>query len=121
MNETWPTEIRLKDQGRMLLVTFDSGESHSLAAEFLRIESPSAEVKGHGPGQETTVPGKADVKIDRIEPVGNYAVRLIFSDSHATGIYTWSYLQKLGRDHDRLWSAYLEKLSEKGLSRTSSL
>jgi DUF971 family protein len=118
MSDAWPTEIRLKDQGRMLTVTFDSGVSHQLSAEFLRVESPSAEVKGHGPGQEVTVSGKADVRIDRIEPVGNYAVRLIFSDGHSTGIYTWTYLDRLGREFEGLWRAYLGMLEQKRLSRT---
>jgi DUF971 family protein len=113
----WPEELRLHDEGAVLTVTFDSGERHDLRAEYLRVESPSAEVKGHGPGQEVTVAGKRHVTIRQIEPVGNYAVRLVFSDGHSTGLYSWDYLAKLGREEERLWAAYLERLEEQGLSR----
>lgn len=113
----WPEELRLHDRGTVLTVTFDNGERHDLRAEYLRVESPSAEVKGHGVGQEVTVAGKRQVSVKQIEPVGNYAVRLIFSDGHSTGLYSWDYLAKLGREHERLWPAYLERLQEKGLSR----
>ena len=113
----WPEELRLSNQGTVLAISFDSGERHELAAEYLRVESPSAEVKGHGPGQEITVAGKRQVSITQIEPVGNYAVRLIFSDGHSTGLYSWDYLAKLGRERERLWAAYLERLKEQGLSR----
>ena len=113
----WPQELRLSDRGTVLAISFDSGERHELAAEFLRVESPSAEVKGHGSGQEVTVAGKRHVAISQIEPVGNYAVRLIFSDGHSTGLYSWDYLAKLGRERERLWAAYLERLAERGLSR----
>jgi DUF971 family protein len=113
----WPEELRLHDEGTVLTVTFDNGERHDLRAEYLRVESPSAEVKGHGPGQEVTVAGKRHVSIRQIEPVGNYAVRLTFSDGHSTGLYSWDYLARLGREHDRLWAAYLERLEEQGLSR----
>jgi DUF971 family protein len=113
----WPEEIRLREQGKVLSVSFDNGEHHDLSAEFLRVESPSAEVKGHGPGQEITVAGKRNVTISRVEPVGNYAVRLVFSDGHSTGLYSWDYLVKLGRERDTLWAAYLERLKQQGLSR----
>lgn len=115
--EAWPEEIRLRPGGRELVVTFDNGEAFTFTAEFLRVESPSAEVKGHGPGQEITVPGKRNVSITQIEPVGNYAIRLIFSDGHATGLYSWTYLHTIGRQQDTLWQQYLRKLEEKGLSR----
>jgi DUF971 family protein len=113
----WPEELRLRDRGAVLTVTFDNGERHDLPAEYLRVESPSAEVKGHGAGQEVTVPGKRKVTITRIEPVGNYAVRLVFSDGHSTGLYSWDYLARLGRERERLWAAYLAQLEEQGLSR----
>ncbi len=113
----WPEELRLRDRGTVLTVTFDNGERHDLQAEYLRIESPSAEVKGHGPGQEVTVAGKRHVSVKQIEPVGNYAVRLIFSDGHSTGLYSWDYLARLGRERERLWAGYLERLEAQGLSR----
>jgi DUF971 family protein len=114
---SWPEELRLRDRGTVLTVTFENGERHDLPAEYLRVESPSAEVKGHGSGQEVTVAGKRHVTIEQIEPVGNYAVRLVFSDNHSTGLYSWGYLARLGREHERLWPAYLERLKEHGLSR----
>jgi DUF971 family protein len=117
MSEPWPEEFRLSDGGRTLFALFDSGERFSYPAEYLRVESPSAEVKGHGPGQEVIVTGKADVNIVKIEPVGNYAVRFHFNDGHSTGLYTWTYLVKLGREKEALWSAYLEKLSSIGGKR----
>lgn len=113
----WPEELRLRQGGGVLTISFDSGERFDLAAEYLRVESPSAEVKGHGPGQERIVAGKRHVAITRLEPVGNYAVRIHFSDGHSTGIYAWNYLLKLGRDRESLWQSYLAKLSEKGLGR----
>jgi DUF971 family protein len=105
----WPQELRLRDDGRLLLVQFDSGEAYALSAEFLRTHSPSAEVKGHGPGQEVLVIGKENVRIRDIEPVGSYAVRLIFDDGHTTGLYSWSYLLHMGREKEELWSRYLER------------
>ncbi len=117
MSEPWPDEFRLKANGRELIAQFDNGEWLSYSAEYLRVESPSAEVKGHGPGQEVTVAGKADVSIVKIEPVGNYAVRLHFSDGHATGLYTWPYLVKLGREKETIWSAYLARLASAGGKR----
>jgi len=115
--EPWPEELRLRPGGRELVVSFDNGEIFTFSAEFLRVESPSAEVKGHAPGQEITVPGKRNVAITRIEPVGNYAVRLIFSDGHATGLFSWTYLSSIGHNQDELWQKYLEALKQKGLSR----
>lgn len=97
MTAPWPSEIRLGKDRRRLLVTFDNGHVSDLSAELLRVESPSAEVQGHGPGQKITVTGKQDIGIADIQPVGHYAVRLVFDDGHNTGIYTWDYLHKLGR------------------------
>ena len=117
MSEPWPEELRLAGGGSELVVRFDTGESHTLAAEYLRVESPSAEVKGHGPGQEQLVWGKRKVKISRLEPVGSYAVRIVFDDGHSTGLFTWPYLLKLGREHETIWPAYLEKLAAAGFGR----
>lgn len=113
----WPTEIRLSKDKRLLTVTYEDGTSHELPAEYLRVMSPSAEVQGHSPAQRQTVPGKKDVGIMSLDQVGNYAVRITFDDMHATGLYSWDYLHKLGTDHDELWSRYLGELQEKGLSR----
>ncbi len=113
----WPTELRLKRAERRLDITFDDGTTFSLPAEYLRVESPSAEVQGHGPSQKQTVGGKAGVGIARIEPVGNYAVRLIFDDRHDTGIYSWTYLHELGREQETRWARYLEGLAKAGLTR----
>lgn len=114
----WPTEIRLSPDKRTLTVSFEDGARYELAAEYLRVTSPSAEVQGHNKSQKQTVPGKTDVAIASINPVGNYAIRLNFDDGHDTGLFTWTYLAELGRDHDRLWAAYLAELQEKGLSRS---
>jgi DUF971 family protein len=111
------TEIRLNKAKRVLHVAFDDGSRFSLSSEYLRIESPSAEVQGHGPHQKQIVPGKRGVAIIRIEPVGNYAVRLVFDDQHDTGIYSWEYLHELGRQQDDRWSAYLAALERRGLRR----
>jgi DUF971 family protein len=113
----WPTDIVVKEQGRLLGITFDTGEAVSITSELLRVESPSAEVKGHGPGQEVLVPGKRDVTIKKIEPIGSYAIRLIFSDGHSTGIFTWDYLAKLGREGEVLMAAYQDKLTAAGMRR----
>jgi DUF971 family protein len=101
-------------------VRFDSGESYAIPAELLRVSSPSAEVQGHSPEQRKLVPGKEAVQIVQIEPVGNYAVKLHFDDRHDTGLFSWSYLRKLGREHDTLWAAYLDEMSAAGLSRSRS-
>ena len=111
------TEIRLNRADRMLHVHFDDGTDCALSAEYLRVESPSAEVQGHSPTQKVTVAGKRNVAIIAIEPVGNYAVRLTFDDLHNTGIYTWDYLHELGAEQPRLWPAYLAAMAAKGLSR----
>lgn len=100
-----------------LTVVFDTGERFTLPAEFLRVESPSAEVQGHGPGQKTIVAGRRHVGIMDLEPVGNYAVRIKFDDLHDTGMYSWRYLYFLGKSRERLWSDYLKALEERGLSR----
>jgi DUF971 family protein len=112
-----PEEIRLKDHGRMLEVAYGGSETYALTAEYLRVESPSAEVKGHGPGQEVTVAGKKNVRILRLAPVGHYALRIVFDDGHDTGLYTWNYLRELGRDQATRWPQYLNKLANEKLTR----
>ena len=116
-NNAWPTELRLHKDRKALSVSFDSGEQHTLAAEYLRVKSPSAEVQGHSPDQRITVPRKRNVIILEVIPVGNYAVRLVFDDMHSTGIFGWEYLRDLGRNHDRYWQDYLDELASKNLSR----
>ena len=111
------TTIRLNAADRVLHVEFDDGTASSLPAEYLRVESPSAEVQGHGPGQKTVVSGRRHVRVIDLEAVGNYAVRLIFDDLHDTGIYTWEYLRELGEQQATRWQAYLEELAARGLSR----
>ena len=113
----WPSELRLAPAKDALTVGFDNGDSFTLSAEYLRVESPSAEVQGHSPDQKKTVPGKRNVTIVSLEPVGNYAVRIGFDDGHDTGLYSWEYLHRLGRDHAKTWAAYLGALKSKGLSR----
>lgn len=113
----WPVEIRLKRAEKRLDITFDDGKTFSLPAELLRVESPSAEVMGHGPGQKTIVSGRRHVGIMEVRPEGNYAIRLIFDDLHETGIYTWRYLRELGERQDEIWQRYLEALEARGLSR----
>ena len=108
-----PVEIRLRRQSRLLEVSFDDGSRYELPFEFLRVHSPSAEVKGHGPGQETLVLGKQDVGIRAVEPVGQYAVRLVFDDGHDSGLYSWKYLFELGRERDALWQRYLDRVAQK--------
>jgi DUF971 family protein len=115
----WPQEIRVRRAERLLEIDFDDGASFAIPAELLRVESPSAEVQGHGPSQKVTVPGKRVVGITRLEPVGNYAVRILFDDGHSTGIFSWAYLYKLGREQEAMMAAYLGALSAKGLSRDS--
>jgi DUF971 family protein len=113
----WPTELRLRKDKAALLVTFDTGEAYELPAEFLRVHSPSAEVQGHSPDERKTVGGKRSVVVLEVQPVGNYAVRLVFDDLHSTGIFSWDYLLKLGRGQDRMWGDYLGELAAKGLTR----
>ena len=110
----WPVELRV-DAGRSVLkVAFEGGASFTLPAEYLRVESPSAEVQGHSAAQKHTVTGKRHVKIISVEPVGNYAARIIFDDGHDTGLYSWDYLHELGRDQNAKWSAYLSALCKSG-------
>ena len=116
-SRAWPTELRLNRAERVLAVTFDDGSRFELPAEYLRVESPSAEVQGHGPGQRRTVAGKRGVAITAVEPVGNYAVRLLFDDGHDTGLYSWTYLHELGTGQQAKWAAYLAELEKAGLSR----
>ena len=115
--DVWPTELRLRKDRRHLGVSFDNGESFELSAEYLRVRSPSAEVQGHAPSERKTVAGKKNVAILEVQPVGNYAVRLVFDDLHSTGIYSWPYLRELGQRHESYWREYLEELAAKGLSR----
>ena len=119
-SENWPTEIRLKRDRRSLHVRFDDGAEFDLPAEYLRVLSPSAEVQGHSPEQRQTVAGKVDVTIAAVDPVGNYAVRLTFSDRHDSGLFSWPYLRKLGTEREALWAGYLRDLEAKGLSRAPS-
>ncbi len=116
-SQRWPTEIRLSSDKRQLNVRFDDGTVTSITAELLRVESPSAEVQGHGVGQKTTPGGKRNVTISRIDPVGNYAVRLAFSDGHDTGLFTWETLHDYGQQHDRLMADYEKRLNEMGQNR----
>ena len=112
-----PTEIKLHQKSRVLEVSFADGATFRLPCEFLRVYSPSAEVRGHGPGQEVLQTGKSKVDIRSLDPVGSYAVQPAFSDGHATGIYSWDYLYHLGENQDRLWAEYLAKLEKAGASR----
>ena len=114
---TIPTEITLHQQSRLLEVAFDDGARYKLPFEFLRVFSPSAEVRGHGPGQETLQTGKRNVILDSVEPVGSYAVKLNFDDGHDSGLYTWEYLHELGQYQDAMWHDYLTKLEAAGASR----
>jgi DUF971 family protein len=112
-----PTEIQLHQQSRILEITYDDGAHFELPCEYLRVYSPSAEVQGHGPGQEVLQLGKEDVSITAIEPVGHYAVKLVFDDGHDTGIYVWDYLYELGTNKARKWEQYLNRLAEAGYQR----
>jgi DUF971 family protein len=112
---TTATGIKLRRQSRVLEVTFDDGQTFSLPFEYLRVYSPSAEVRGHGPGQEALQLGKHEVRLVRVEPIGNYAVRLDFDDGHNTGLYTWAYLYELGTTHAARWQQYLERLQKLGI------
>ena len=110
-----PLEIKLRRQSHLLEVAFDDGQRFELPFEYLRVYSPSAEVKGHGPGQETLQLGKHDVVITSVDPVGNYAVRLVFDDGHDSGLYAWGYLYELGATHAEKWEHYLERVAKLGL------
>lgn len=115
--DVWPIEIRLVKEEKSLEIDFDDGRSFSLPAELLRVESPSAEVQGHGPSQKTIVAGRRFVGIMGAEPVGNYALRIKFDDMHDTGIFSWQYLYRLGENQETIWLEYLSALAAKGLSR----
>ena len=115
--QAWPLELRLHKDRKTLTVAFDGGESFNLPAEYLRVKSPSAEVQGHSAEERKTVPGKRDVGIMEVLPVGNYAVRLVFDDMHSTGIFDWDYLRDLGRNHTAYWRDYLDDLAAKNLTR----
>jgi DUF971 family protein len=116
-SRAWPTELRLHKDRRALSISFEDGTTVELPAEYLRVESPSAEVQGHNPNERKTVPGKRNVGIMEVNPVGNYAVRLVFDDMHSTGIYSWDFFQQLGREYEQRWANYLEQLELKKLSR----
>ncbi len=113
----WPTALDYDPAAKTLSVTFDNGDVFALPVEYLRVESPSAEVQGHSPAEKKIVPGRSRVGIMHIEPVGNYAVKLIFDDLHDTGLYSWRYLHELGREHAVRWPRYLEALAQRGLKR----
>jgi DUF971 family protein len=115
-----PTEIRLRKESRLLVVAFDDGSEFSFSFEYLRVYSPSADVAGHGPGQETLQTGKENVTIMSIEPVGHYAVRLVFDDGHDTGLYSWTYLHELGCNMEANWQSYLDRLAAAGYAREKS-
>jgi DUF971 family protein len=117
MTNPWPTELRLHKDRKTLTVSFDGGESFDLPAEYLRVRSPSAEVQGHSPSERRVVGGKQDVQILELLPVGNYAVRLVFDDTHSTGIFSWDYLFELGSKREQYWRDYLAELKGKNLSR----
>lgn len=117
MSERIPTLITLHQKSRVLEVAFSDGKTFRLPYEYLRVYSPSAEVKGHGPGQEVLQAGKRNVEIRSLEPVGSYAVQPAFSDGHTTGIYSWDYLYELGENQGKLWAQYLARLNEAGVSR----
>lgn len=114
---TTPTEITLRQKSKLLALTFEDGAHFELPFEFLRVMSPSAEVRGHGPGQEVLQTGKRNVQLTELEPVGSYAVKLVFDDGHDSGLYSWEYLRQLGSNQDRLWQDYLKQLEEAGASR----
>lgn len=116
----YPTEIKLHSQSRLLELEFSTGERFELSCEFLRTHSPSAEVRGHGVGQERLQSGKREVNITQIEPVGSYAIKLVFSDGHDSGIYSWDCLYELATHRDTLWTDYLAKLAAAGLSRDAA-
>ena len=117
MSDNWPKELRLAKDRKTLNVAFESGDSFALPAEYLRVKSPSAEVQGHSPDERKTVPGKKYVAILEVQPVGNYAVRLVFDDLHSTGIYSWDYFLDLGRNQEAYWRDYLDELASKALAR----
>ncbi len=117
MTDAWPTEIKVHKDKSALTIAFEDGANFTLSAEYLRVESPSAEVQGHSPADRQLVSGKREVRLQEVIPVGNYAVRLIFDDGHSTGIYTWDTFHQLGREHETRWTRYLQELAAKNLSR----
>jgi len=117
MSNVKPTEINFHQKSHILEITFDDGNTFELPSEYLRVYSPSAEVQGHGPGQEVLQVGKQDINITKIEPVGHYAIQLFFDDNHDTGIYSWDTLYNLGKNHATLWPEYLKRLEEAGHKR----
>jgi DUF971 family protein len=117
MNKHTPTEIKLHQKSRQMEILFADGKRFELPYEFLRVYSPSAEVRGHGPGQEVLQVGKKDIEITAIEPVGSYAVQPRFSDGHDSGLYSWDYLYEIGMDRDQLWQQYLQRMQAAGASR----
>jgi DUF971 family protein len=114
-SERKPLEVKLRKQSRLLEVAFDDGKRFELSFEYLRVWSPSAEVRGHGPGQETLQLGKHDVQVVGVEPVGNYAIKLVFDDGHDSGLYAWSYLYELGATREEKWQYYLDRVARLGL------
>ena len=112
-----PTDIKLHQKSRFVELFYENGERYELDFEFLRVFTPSAEARGHGPGQEVLQTGKRNVEIERIEPIGNYALCFVFSDGHDSGLYSWDLLYNLGKHHDELWQDYLKQLEAQGLSR----
>lgn len=112
-----PSEIRLQTKSRQIAIDFDDGSHFELPFEYLRVYSPSAEVRGHGPGQEVLQTGKEDVQITALDPVGQYAIRIVFDDGHDTGLYTWAYLYELGAEREKRWQAYLDRLTAAGYPR----
>lgn len=116
---TKPTDIKLHQQSRVLEISFEDGFNCNLTCEYLRVFSPSAEVRGHGPGQETLQVGKEDVNITEIIPVGNYAIKLVFDDNHDSGLYSWDYLYEIGQNYEANWQDYLERLKAAGHSRSA--
>jgi DUF971 family protein len=116
-NRPWPSELRVSKDKKTLTVAFEGGDSFALPAEYLRVKSPSAEVQGHSPDERKTVPGKRNVMILEVQPVGNYAARLVFDDMHSTGIFSWDYLLELGQRQPRYWQEYLDELAAKGMTR----
>jgi DUF971 family protein len=115
--EHQPSEIRLQKKSRQLAINYDDGSHFALSFEYLRVHSPSAKVKGHGPGQEVLQTGKENVQISALEPVGHYAIRIVFDDGHDTGLYTWNYLYSLGVEREKRWQAYLDRLTAAGYPR----
>ncbi|PZQ84887.1 MAG: hypothetical protein DI549_03125 [Ancylobacter novellus] len=120
MTDAWPTEIRLHKDHSALTIAFEDGANFTLPAEYLRVESPSAEVQGHSAADRQLVAGKREVRIQELIPVGNYAIRIVFDDGHSTGIFTWDTFHELGREQDARWTRYLQELASKNLSRDAA-